>query len=62
MINDELKRATVYSNKTSALVALNTMTVEEGEILKINYYKTSDKIDSLVSIGVKTSIEVAKKL
>ena len=55
MINDELKRATVYSNKTSALVALNTMTVEEGEILKINYYKTSDKIDSLVSIGVKTS-------
>lgn len=62
MINDELKRATVYSNKASALVALNTMTVEEGEILKINYYKTSDKIDSLVSIGVKTSIEVAKKL
>lgn len=61
MINDELKRATVYSNKASALVALNTMTVEEGEILKINYYKTSDKIDSLVSIGVKTSIEAAKK-
>lgn len=62
MINDELKRATVYSNKASALVAHNTMTVEEGEILKINYYKTSDKIDSLVAIGVKTSIEVAKKL
>lgn len=62
MINDELKRATVYSNKASALVALNTMTFEEGEILKINYYKTSDKIDSLVSIGVKTSIEAAKKL
>lgn len=62
MINDELKRATVYSNKASALVALNTMTVEEGEILKINYYKTSDRIDSLVSIGVKTSIEASKKL
>lgn len=61
MTNDELKRATVYSNKDSALVALNTMTINEGEILKINYYKTSDKIDSLVSIGVKTSIEVAKK-
>ena len=61
MINDELKRATVYSNKTSALVALNTMTINEGEILKINYYKTSDKIDSLVAIGVKTSIEAAKK-
>ena len=43
MTNDELKRATVYSNKASALVALNTMTVEEGEILKINYYKNSDK-------------------
>ena len=62
MTNDELKRATVYSNKASALVALNTMTVEEGEILKINYYKTSGKIDSLVAIGVKSSIEVAKKL
>lgn len=61
MINDELKRATVYSNKASALVALNTMTINEGEILKINYYKTSDKIDSLVAIGVKTSIEAAKK-
>ena len=61
MTNDELKRATVYSNKASALVALNTMTVEEGEILKINYYKTSDRIDSLVARGVKTSIEVAKK-
>lgn len=58
MTNDELKRATVYSNKASALVALNT----EGEILKINYYKTSDKIDSLVAIGVKTSIESAKKV
>lgn len=56
MTNDELKRATVYSNKASALVALNTMTVEEGEILKINYYKTSDKIDSLVAIGVKTGV------
>ena len=62
MTNDELKRATVYSNKASALVALNTMTVEEGEILKINYYKTSDRIDSLVAIGVKTSIEATKKL
>ena len=61
MTNDKLKRATVYSNKASALVALNTMTINEGEILKINYYKTSDKIDSLVAIGVKTSIEVAKK-
>lgn len=29
--------------------------------MKINYYKTSDKIDSLVAIGVKTSIEAAKK-
>lgn len=62
MTNDKLKRATVYSNKASALVALNTMTVEEGEILKINYYKTSDRVDSLVVIGVKTSIEAAKKL
>lgn len=61
MTNDKLKRATVYSNKASALVALNTMTVEEGEILKINYYKTSDRVDSLVVIGVKTSIEAAKK-
>lgn len=62
MTNDELKRTTVYSNKASALVAFNTMTINEGEILKINYYKTSDKIDSLVAIGVKTSIEAAKKL
>ena len=61
MINDELKRATVYSNKASALVALNTMTINEGEILKINYYKTSDRIDSLVALDVKTSIEAAKK-
>lgn len=30
--------------------------------MKINYYKTSDKIDSLVAIGVKTSIESAKKV
>ena len=43
MTNDELKRDTVYSNKASALVALNIMTINEGEILKINYYKTSDK-------------------
>ena len=40
MTNDELKRATVYSNKASALVALNTMTVEEGEIL----IKNKDKL------------------
>ena len=34
MTNDELKRATVYSNKASALVALNTMTINEDKLLQ----------------------------
>lgn len=34
MTNDELKRATVYSNKASSLVALNTMTINEDKLLQ----------------------------
>lgn len=56
MIDNELKRDMVYNNKSSALVILNTLSIKEGELLKIRYKKDSDVIDSLVAIGIKDGV------
>lgn len=59
MTNDELgqiQREVTHKNKASALVVLNTLTIQEGEILKINYYTETGKIDSLIAIGVKSGV------
>lgn len=59
MTNDELgqiQREVTHKNKASALVVLNTLTIQEGEVLKIKYYTETGKIDSLIAIGVKSGV------
>lgn len=46
----------IQNNKSSALVALNTMTIVKDEVIKINYYTESGAIDSLVAIGTKSGV------
>ena len=53
MTNDELQREVIYQNKSSALIALNLLKIQEGELLKIKYETPSGEIDSLVAVGVK---------
>lgn len=59
MTNEELgqiQREVTHKNKASALVVLNTLTIKEGEILKIKYYTSSGQEDSLVAIGIGNGV------
>lgn len=59
MTNEELgqiQREVTHKNKASALVVLNTLTIKEGEILKIKYYTPSGQEDSLVAIGIGNGV------
>lgn len=59
MTNEELgqiQREVTHKNKASALVVLNTLTIKEGEILKIKYYTSSGQKDSLVAIGIGNGV------
>ena len=59
MTNEELGQIQLdvtHKNKASALVVLNTLTIKEGEILKIKYYTSSGQEDSLVAIGIGNGV------
>lgn len=55
MANEDFRQE-VMSNKSSALVVLNTLSVKEGEILNIRYTTDSGSIDSLVAVGIKDGV------
>lgn len=52
----KLLREVTHKNKTSALVALNTSSVQENEVLNFKYYTESGRVDSLVAVGLRDGV------
>ena len=55
MANEDFRQE-IMSNKSSALVILNTVSIREGELLNIRYNTDSGSIDSLVAVGIKDGV------
>ena len=56
MTNQDLGRGVTHKNKASALVVLNTLTIKEGEVLKIKYETPTGNIDSLIAVGIRDGV------
>lgn len=54
--NRELLKEIIHENKSSALVALNTVVISEGEVLKIRYKTSKGNVDALIAVGVKDGV------
>ena len=54
--NREILKEIIHENKSSALVALNTVVISEGEVLKIRYKTSKGNVDALIAVGVKDGV------
>lgn len=46
----------VQTNKTSALILLNTIPIKEGELITIRYNTPTGQVDSLLALGVADGV------